>query len=170
MFERSLRVAKGCLQGFLAVSARAAKALCDSFGSKNDAEARGQTLLREWLSPEQLVQYHANGYFDVVGCASGKRYRVHYGTSMNVHEIDNDGSARVGWCFVPNICLVAGDVVLAQTIALETNELGALAVAKEFSPARREAPVIQSASEPVVEIDAYDMTHEIRAPTSPRSW
>jgi hypothetical protein len=170
MFERSLRVAKGCLQGFLAVSARAAKALCDSFGSKNDAETRGQTLLREWLSPEQLVQYHANGYFDVVGCASGKRYRVHYGTSMNVHEIDNDGSARVGWCFVPDICLVAGDVMLAQKIALETNELGALAVAKEFSPARREAPVIQSASEPVVEIDAYDMTHEIRAPTSPRSW
>ena len=139
MFERSLRVAKGCLQGFLAVSARGAKALCDSFGSKNDAETRGQTLLREWLSPEQLVQYHANGYFDVVGCASGKRYRVHYGTSMNVHEIDNDGSARVGWCFVPNICLVAGDVMLAQKIALETNELGVLAVAKEFSPAQRDA-------------------------------
>jgi hypothetical protein len=59
---------------------------------------------------------------------------------MNVHEIENDGSARVGWCFVPNICLVAGDVMLAQKIALETNELGALAVAKEFSPARSCGP------------------------------
>jgi hypothetical protein len=59
---------------------------------------------------------------------------------MNVHEIDNDGSVRVGWCFVPNICLVAGDVMLAQKIALETNELGALAVAKEFSPTRSCAP------------------------------
>src|ERR1700722_10016478 len=137
MFEHLVRVAKGDLQRFLAVSARGAKALCDSFGNINDAETRGLTLLREWLSPEQLAQYQANGYFDVTGCDSGKRYRIHYGTSMNVHEIDRAGRARVGWCFVPNIYLVAGDVMLAQKIALETDELGALAVAKEFSPSRR---------------------------------
>ena len=47
------------------------------------------------------------------------------------------GGAGAGWCFVPNIYLVAGDVMLAQKIALETDELGALAVAKEFSPSRR---------------------------------
>jgi hypothetical protein len=74
-----------------------------------------------------------------VGCASGKRYRIHYGTSMNVHEIDEGGRPRAGWCFVPNIHLVAGDVMLAQKIALETNEHGALAVAKQFSPAQRDA-------------------------------
>jgi hypothetical protein len=38
----------------------------------------------------------------------------------------------LGWCFVPCTPLVAGDVVLAQKIALETNERGALAVAKSF--------------------------------------
>jgi hypothetical protein len=48
---------------------------------------------------------------------------------MNVHEIDRVGWSRVGWCFAPNICLIAGDVMLAQRIALETDELGALAVA-----------------------------------------
>jgi hypothetical protein len=135
MFERLLGAARS--RSFLAISVRGAKALLDWLESHNTAEARGLTLLKEWLSPEQLAQYHANGYFDVVGCASGKRYRIHYGTSMNVHEIDSDGSVRVGWCFVPNICLVAGDVMLAQKIALETNELGTLAVAKEFSPSRR---------------------------------
>jgi hypothetical protein len=33
------------------------------------------------------------------------------------------------WCFVPEGNLVAGDVMLAQKIALETNERAALAVA-----------------------------------------
>jgi hypothetical protein len=135
MFERLLGAASS--RSFLAIFVRGAKALLDWLESNTTAETRGLTLLKEWLSPEQLAQYHANGYFDVVGCVSGKRYRIHYGTSMNVHEIDNDGSVRAGWCFVPNICLVAGDVMLAQQITLETNELGALAVAKEFSPSRR---------------------------------
>jgi hypothetical protein len=53
---------------------------------------------------------------------------------MNVHEIDHTGQAVVGWCFVPCVSLVAGDVMLAQKIALETDERGALAVAKTFSP------------------------------------
>jgi hypothetical protein len=53
---------------------------------------------------------------------------------MNIHEIDRAGRARIGWCFVPNAYLVAGDVMLAQKIALETDERGALAVAKTFIP------------------------------------
>jgi hypothetical protein len=118
MFEHLLRVAKGYLQRFLAVSARGAKAICDSFGSKNDAETRGLMLLSEWLSPEQLAQYHATGYFDVTGGDSGKRYRVHYGTSMNVQELDDAGHPRVGWCFVPNTYLVAGDVMLTGVFHL----------------------------------------------------
>jgi hypothetical protein len=134
MFEHLLCVAKGYLQRFLAVSASGAKALRDSFGSKNDAETRGLTLLREWLSPAQLAQYNAKGYFDVTGCDSGKRYRINHGTSMNVHELDDVGHPRVGWCFVPNTYLVVGDVMLAQKIALETDERGAVAVAKQFTP------------------------------------
>ncbi len=95
-------------------------------------EARGLKLLREWLSTEQRAQFDANRYFDVIGCDSGKRYRIRYGCATNVHEIDGDGLSIVGWCFVPTGYLVAGDVTLAQKIALETNELRALAVANRF--------------------------------------
>jgi hypothetical protein len=47
----------------------------------------------------------------------------------------------MGWCFVPYGSLVAGDVVLAQKIALETFEHGALLVAKRFVPGTRIAEV-----------------------------
>jgi hypothetical protein len=53
---------------------------------------------------------------------------------MNIFEIDHAGQVLGGWCFVPSNDLVAGDVMLAQKIALETNERGALAVAKSFRP------------------------------------
>ena len=95
-------------------------------------EERGLTLLREWLSPEQRAQLDANKHFDVIGCQTGKRYRVSYGSRTNVHEIDDIGRPIMGWCFVPSGHLVAGDVMLAQKIALETDELTALAVANRF--------------------------------------
>jgi hypothetical protein len=100
--------------------------------SENIREARGVTLLREWLSPEQRAQFDADRYFDVIGCDSAKRYRIRYGSATNVYEISDDGRSIIGWCFVPTGNLVAGDVVLAQKIALETNETGALAVANRF--------------------------------------
>ena len=58
---------------------------------------------------------------------------INHGTSMNIHnELDGAGRPRVGWCFAPKGYLVAGDVMLAQKIALETDERGALAVAHKF--------------------------------------
>lgn len=98
-----------------------------------DREARGVRLLKGWLSPEQLAQYDAKSYFEVTGCHSGKRYRISHGISMNVHEIDGAGRPRVGWCFAPRGHLAAGDVMLAQKIALETDECGALALANNFA-------------------------------------
>jgi hypothetical protein len=85
-------------------------------------------------SPGQLVQFERKGYFDVTGCHTGRRYRIQHGIAMNIHEIDSAGHPVVGWCFVPNTYLVAGDIMLAQKIALETDERAALAVAKSFSP------------------------------------
>jgi hypothetical protein len=95
-------------------------------------EARGITLLREWLSPEQQAQFDASKWFDVVGCDSGRCYHIRHGTGTNVHELDAAGRPIVGWCFVPSGHLAAGDVMLAQKIALETNERGVLAVANRF--------------------------------------
>src|SRR5882762_10066954 len=79
--------------------------------------------LREWLSSEQRSQYDAHRYFEVIGSHTGKRYRIRHGTSTNIYELDEQGRPKVGWCFVPRDDLVAGDVMLAQKIALETDEL-----------------------------------------------
>ena len=54
------------------------------------------------------AQFDGKGYFEVIGCDSGKRYRIHYRNSINVLEIDDAGRAKVGWCFVPNGQLVPG--------------------------------------------------------------
>ena len=100
----------------------------------SESEARGLKLLKEWLTEEQLAQYEKHKYFDVTGCHSGKRYRIRHGTGTNVYELDGAGRPRAGWCFVPKDYLVVGDVLLAQKIALETDERGALAVANNFLP------------------------------------
>ena len=99
-----------------------------------ERELRGIKLLREWLSPVQLAQFDLYGYFDVVGCDSGKTYRICYRSGTNIYELDRDGRRKVGWCFVPVDMPVVGDVVLAQKIALETGERRALAVARNFMP------------------------------------
>src|ERR1700750_359309 len=100
----------------LSLAARWVRGLREAFRSAGPrgGGARGLKLLKEWLSPEQLAQYNANGFFDVIGCDSGNRYRIHHGAAMNIVEIDDAGRARAGWCFVPKACLVAGDVMLAQ--------------------------------------------------------
>jgi hypothetical protein len=99
---------------------------------KHSPEARGRNLLRAWLTVEQRDQFDSFGYFDVRGCASGKKYRIHFGISANVHELGDGDLPKMGWCFVPAGNLVPGDVMLAQKIALETSETAALAVANPF--------------------------------------
>jgi hypothetical protein len=111
---------------------RVLRGLSMIFLRENNCEARGLRLLRNWLTPQQRAQFDAKRYFDVVGCDSGKLYRIHYGAASNVHEIEGDGCTRVGWCFAPFGDLVAGDIMLAQKIALETNEAGTLAIANKF--------------------------------------
>ncbi len=147
MLMQLLRIANERLQRLLMEHDRRARALyersrrrfgglglefSDLYRGYREREAHGLKLLKEWLSPEQLAQYNANEYFDVTGSDSGKRYRISHGTAMNIHEIDGAGRTRVGWCFVPKGYLVAGDIMLAQKIALETDERGALAVANRF--------------------------------------
>ena len=113
---------------------RALRRLYIRYNDENTPEARGLRILRAWLSPSQFEQFDVKGYFDVIGSATGSKYRIQYGTSMNVYELDDTGRLKVGWCFVPQGCLVAGDVMLAQKIALETFESRALSIAKRFVP------------------------------------
>ena len=130
MSARSLLIASRRVGASLAQYIREVQAAGERYRARfATREERGVNLLREWLSPEQRAQFDAKRYFDVIGCDSGKRYRIHYGETTNVHELGDDDLPSVGWCFMPVGSLVVGDVMLAQKIALETYEYGALAVA-----------------------------------------
>jgi hypothetical protein len=133
MFAQLLTSATRHLQRSWADCVRKVRVLRERYRAiENVREARGIALLREWLSPEQRAQFDASKCFDVVGCDTGRRYRIRHGTGTNVHEIDDAGRPVMGWCFVPSGHLVAGDVMLTQKIALETKERVALAVANRF--------------------------------------
>jgi hypothetical protein len=95
-----------------------------------EVHARSLDLLEKWLSPAQLEQYRRDGSFEVVGNATGARYRIANGANpFNVRVV----GAREKLCFVPKGAEGAGDVMLAQKIALETDERAALAVANRTS-------------------------------------
>ena len=119
MSTRSLLIASRRVGASLAQYIREVQAARERYRARfATREERGVNLLREWLSPEQRAQFDAKRYFDVIGCDSGKRYRIHYGETTNVHEIGDDDLPSVGWCFMPEGSLAAGDVMLAQKIAL----------------------------------------------------
>jgi hypothetical protein len=113
---------------------RAVRHLYYIVARSNSPEARGRRLLRRWLSAEQLTQFDLFNFFDVIGCQTARRYRIYYATAANVEELDKAGYPTMRYCFVPKGNLVAGDVMLAQKIALETEELAALEVANRFPP------------------------------------
>jgi hypothetical protein len=100
-------------------------------GSKR-AQERGIQLLKENLSPGQRQQYSRYGYFDVIGGGTGKRYRIRHGRQMNIEQLDKNGRRVCGWCFFPQGNLVAGDIMLAQKVALELYETEALKVANRY--------------------------------------
>jgi hypothetical protein len=99
---------------------------------ESKAAKRGARLLEENLSAAQRQQYARYRYFDVVGGKTGKRYRIHHGSSMNIDQLDKNGKRVCGWCFFPRGGLVAGDVMLAQKFALELFEIEALQVANRL--------------------------------------
>lgn len=100
-------------------------------GSKR-AQERGLKLLRENLALGQRQQYERYGYFDVVGGSTGKRYRIRHGRQMNIDQLDKNGRRVCGWCFFPQGSLVAGDIMLAQKLALELYEVETLRIANRY--------------------------------------
>ncbi len=100
------------------------------------AVARGARLLRDNLSPEQLAAYRKGSSFDVIGGDTGRRYRIHRASMMNIAEFDAEGHRVWTWCFCPEGNLVRGDNMLAQKLALELFETEALAKANRHPPSR----------------------------------
>ncbi len=93
--------------------------------------ARSLILLKEWLSPEQLARFEQDWAFEVIGSKTSRRYRINYGVQANIFEIGDDGRTVRLWCFGPegDASRWVGDVMLAQKLALETDEEGAIGVA-----------------------------------------
>ena len=102
--------------------------------SDNSPVSRGARLLRDNLSPEQLAAYRRGGSFDVIGGDTGRRYRIHRASLMNIAEFDVQGQRVWTWCFCPEGDLVRGDNMLAQKLALELFETEALAKANRHPP------------------------------------
>jgi hypothetical protein len=96
------------------------------------AEHRGIQLLLENLTEEQKAEYKFKRYFHVKGGDTGNRYRIHHGRQMNINHVSEDGRSLMGYCFLPQGGLVAGDCMLAQKTALELFERDALKVANKF--------------------------------------
>ena len=101
------------------------------FGSRR-AQDRGIRLLKENLDPTQRHQYERHGFFEVTGGSTGKRYRIRHGRQMNIEQLDKNGRRVCGWCFFPQGNLVAGDIMLAQKLALELYEAEALRIANRY--------------------------------------
>jgi hypothetical protein len=98
-------------------------------GTTVAANDRAIALLKTCLTPEQREHYERYRFFDVIGSDTGRLYRIKYGTQTNIIEMDKSRRRICGWCFLPEGGLSAGDVMLAQKIALENKELETLAIA-----------------------------------------
>ena len=96
-----------------------------------EARRKGEQLLLANLKPAQRHQFETYRYFDAVGSATGKQYRIFEGRYQNVFEI-RDGRRGQGRCFMPKGDLVAGDCMLAQKIAIENYEDEVLKTAVRF--------------------------------------
>jgi len=85
-------------------------ALLHRWRAQEEVEMKAASLLRSWLTAAQRSQFDTYEYFDVLGCDTGKRYRIRYGISTNVYELDERGRVLTGGCFQPAATLAAGDV------------------------------------------------------------
>lgn len=87
---------------------------------------KSKELLREWLSPSQLAEFDNIGCFQVNGSDGGK-FRITPAAYYNVMWCSPDGVKLL--CFTPYGMLPRHDCMLAQKIALETDEIGVLRMA-----------------------------------------
>lgn len=85
------------------------------------AHLRAERLLFDHLSSEQRAQYACHKYFDVE--VGGRRYRIHQGWSGNIKRLNESDRAIESLCVHFPRYLPVPDLMLAQKLALETDEL-----------------------------------------------
>ena len=91
-------------------------------------------LLKRNLTAEQANQLRWTRAFEVIGGATGRRYRIRHSLVFNVDLLSEQGWHVVSICFRPRGDLPLGDIMLAQKNALELFELEALKVANCLRP------------------------------------
>lgn len=100
-----------------------------------EAEERAEALLLSFLSEEQQHSYHGGQWFEVVGSAGG-RYRIRQGVVGNVDWLNEYGAAGGSLCCHPIAGLPIPDVMLAQMLALITDEEAFVRLSNRYSGAR----------------------------------
>lgn len=93
------------------------------------AEARAEQLLVENLSLKQRVEYLEHKHFTVHG--RGARFRIRKGRNGNIDVVNAEGILTHRLCGHPGIMVPDFDTMLAQKLALETDEDAFIKVANK---------------------------------------
>lgn len=99
-----------------------------------EAIERAEGLLLQYLSKEQKETFRRARYFDVIGCSTKTRYRIHCKPgviSANIHVMEPSGRVTHRLCaHLPGRHQApAGDHWLMQKLFLETDEFEVLRIA-----------------------------------------
>ena len=72
---------------------------------RGEAEKKARDLLKRGCRRRNSHNTRVDGYFEVTGCDTGKRYRVRRDRQMNIDELDGRGARIAVWCSGPKgIC------------------------------------------------------------------
>lgn len=93
-------------------------------------QQRADELLRSVLTAQQQSDLQTHGWFEVMGNL-GHHYRIKQGATRNVLQLGDDGQVIRSLCAGPESVPV-GDVMLAQKLLLETDELAFAFIARTF--------------------------------------
>jgi hypothetical protein len=93
-----------------------------------ESEERAMGLLKSWLTDGEWESLESCGYFEVVGSAGG-RFRLYAKDCFGVRKLRPGKLLDDAYCVVPDGAPALGDILLAQKIALETDEERTLQIA-----------------------------------------
>jgi hypothetical protein len=111
---------------------RPQEAFGDRLERAKGAHRRSMELLLMFLSDEQRAQFLAEKRFKVIGGFSGTTYIINWGRSMNI-EVQSGMLSGTKLCCYPREQLPVPDVMLAQKMWLETDELEFVRKANKFA-------------------------------------
>jgi hypothetical protein len=102
-------------------------------------------LLKSNPTAEQANELHRTRAFQVIGGATGRRYRIRHAFAFNIDLLSEQSQHVVPFCFRPRDNFAVGEIMLAQKNALEVFELEALKIAICLRP--WECPLVHTARE-----------------------